>query len=198
MHKWFIMLVTCLSLVGCSVFKPMPRQTINNYELGALSLPSKQPIAASGRIILVSNTTSSPGYETNGIVYSKSPYQLNTYTQNRWVAPPAQLFNQALVSSLRKSHYFKAVATIPYIGLHDFRLDTQLLELKQDLSNQQLRMSVAAQLVDSKKQTIIASKQFSVNTATLPNPKAAVNDANKAQALMLSQIVDFCLTQAKH
>ncbi|MDF2867306.1 MAG: hypothetical protein K0S11_776 [Gammaproteobacteria bacterium] len=194
MRNLAVLILFSLSFAGCAVFKPVPRQTINTYELSAVAKLEPKPLSTP-LILFVNQTLSSPGYETNGIAYSKTPYQLNYYSQNRWVAPPAQLINKALVNSLQQSQYFKAIATAPFVGVYDLRLDTRLLELKQDLQNQpkQIVMVLAAQLVDVKQQTILASKQFTVKMPTHDNPQAAVVDANLGLGLLLDQVIQFCV-----
>lgn len=194
MRNLVILILLSFSLTGCTVLKPAPRQTINTYELSAVAKPIHKA-KPTPLILLVNNTLSSPGYETYGIAYTKTPYQLSYYSQNRWVAPPAQLIHKALINSLQQGQYFKAVATTPFVGLYDLRLDTRLLELKQDLHNQPKQMIVilTAQLVDAKQQIILASRQFTVKIPTSDNPQAAVTDANKALSLLLDQVVQFCL-----
>lgn len=194
MRNLVVLILLSFNLAGCSALKPAPRQTINTYELSAVATPIHKA-KSTQLILLVNNTLSSPGYETNGIAYTKMPYQLSYYSQNRWIAPPAQLINKALINSLQQGQYFKAVTTTPFVGLYDLRLDTRLLELKQDLQNQpkEMILILAAQLLNVKQQTILASRQFTVKIPTSDNPQAAVADANKALSLLLDQMVQFCL-----
>jgi cholesterol transport system auxiliary component len=192
--NFLLLLLSGFTLVGCSVFKPVERPTINNYELAAEAkhFPQAKP---SSLVLFVNNTQAGPGYETSSIVYTKSPFQINYFAKNRWIAPPAQMINKALVDSLQQSHYFKAIATVPYVGSHDLRLDTRLLELKQNFQTDpsQVSLVLVAQLIDAKRQAIIASKQFKVSVNTTNSPEGGITAANQALSRLLEQIVVFCV-----
>lgn len=192
--NFLILLLSGFTLAGCAIFKPVERQTINNYELAAeaMHFPQAKP---SSLVLFVNNTQAGPGYETSGIAYTQSPFQINYFAKNRWLAPPAQMINKALVNSLQQSHYFKAVAIVPYVGFHDFRLDTRLLELKQNFQTDpsQISLVLVAQLIDAQRQTVIASKQFKVTVNAANSPEGGISAANQALSRLLEQIVVFCI-----
>lgn len=185
-----------LTLPACSLTQPVASPTINNYELTAQLNTVNKPAKTVPLVLFINHTLSSPGYETTGIAYSKTSFQLNYFSRNRWIAPPAQMINQSLLSVFQELEYFKAIVSPPYIGQHDFRLDTRLLELKQDLQTQpsQIILKLHAQLIDAKKQTIIASKQFNVMIPSeQANPQAVVIAANKGLSQLIDNLRLFCI-----
>lgn len=201
MRHLALLLLISLCFVGCSVIRPSPRQNLTSYELTAIANKPRVATKTSPLVIMVNTTLAGPGYETNAMVYSDLPYQLNYYTKNRWIAPPAQMINASIVSTLHQSHYFKAVAIAPYIGEHDLRLDTRLIELKHDLQTQpgHAVLKLYVQLVDVKQQTILASKEFTVITNVTANtPQAYVIAANVGLQRLLNQVLQFCIINSGH
>jgi ABC-type uncharacterized transport system auxiliary subunit len=184
-----------LAVTGCSFIQPIQQPTINNYELNAVAAKPKAVNRPSRLILLVNNTLPSPGYDSNKIAYSQQAYRLDYYTVNRWIAPPAQMFTLSLINSLQQSHYFKAIATVPYVGPHDLRLDTRMLSIKQDLTTtpNEVVVSVYAQLVNAHNLTIIANQEFEARVSCDASPQAAVLAANKALSEVLGQILDFSI-----
>lgn len=196
----FICLI-CLICSGCSIMKPVPTHPTNTYELTALATVKQKQPKATAASLFINNTLTSPGYETSGIAYSKTPYQLAYFSRNRWIAPPAQLINKSLVNSFQQAGYFKYIVTPPYIEQHDLRLDTRLVELKQDLQTQpsQVIIKLQAQLIDVKTQQIIASKQFTVTKPiSQNNPQAVVMATNEELTQLLNQLILFCIKYAEY
>ncbi len=142
-----------------------------------------------------------PGYRTSKMIYTKTPFQLKSFSVNKWVAPPAQMLLTVLLQRIRERNYFKAVVSPPFSGSTNYRLDTQLISLQQEFYRPEsgVRFIVQANLFSNATNTVIASKRFH---AYIPapgnNPYAGVLAANRAAAIITTQIAAFCLRYTKH
>jgi len=188
-----ILSVVCLVLLtGCSL-KPLDVKEQKTYLLvpGIFVPLSKH---TSPKTLLVTVPAADPGYQTAAMAYMRTPYQLQYYTQNRWVDAPAQLILPWVVEALRKTHGFSQVVSPPYTSHLNLRLDLRLVELFQDFT---LRPSVVhfklhAQLIDMNTQQILGSHDCVVTKpAPSENPRGAVGGANRALSLCLSELSDF-------
>lgn len=197
--RWMILnLGMLLMLSGCSL-QPVKTTAHNRYLLNKIN---KQAYATSpsGLSLLVSRPTANPGFRGAAIVYVNKPYQLQTFSKNTWVAPPAQMLLPLISQSLRNTDYFHAVVSQPFAGLTDRRLDTQLITLQQEFFGKQsmVRMVIQATLIDNRRNKIIASQTLSSTVPSDPSdPYYGVLAANKATANIMQQLAKFVVPTSR-
>ena len=200
MMKWLKGLTVILSAVVMVACGPIRTKPVHTYALSGLK-KSAQPRTTKSRLtLLLSNPTAAPGYQTAAMVYMMTPYELRSYADNRWVAPPAQMLLPLLLSALRAEGYFYAVVSPPFSGITNLRLDTQLVKLQQEflLPTSRVRLVVQAQLINNTTNRIVASRRFeTVISALENNPYSGVRSANKAAAVLSRQIARFCIQSAR-
>lgn len=177
-------------LTGC--FSPVqsPSQTKYFFDPDVVSMPSKHTKAT----LLVSKPAAAPGYATYHMAYIDTPSELAYYTRNRWVAPPAEMLQPLLVDSIQRSQHFGAIAKAPFAGKTRYRLDTELVYIRQNLTTMPHRLELALRvsLVDSVTQQIMVSKTFERSQAVNKlEPYASVVVANTVLAQMLSDVTHF-------
>ncbi|MBX3708885.1 MAG: membrane integrity-associated transporter subunit PqiC [Gammaproteobacteria bacterium] len=182
-------------LSACSFLSPVKVDLPDKYMLS--KVPSYVPTKKTRPMILLIPTPETrPIYNTTQMAYMLKPYQIAYFSKNEWAETPAQMLHVLLIQTLQKTHFFKAVVTSPYNGHYDYVLNTEILELKEDLTHSTplLVLSVRAQIFKISANQIIATKQF---TVSLPIPRGtpygAVFAANQAAATILRQIAIFCL-----
>ena len=191
--KKIALISTCLiSFVLTTACAPVKATQVANYTLTGVNTKrvANQPTK---KTILVSMPVASPGYQSQNMVYVNKPYQLNAFTHNNWVAPPAKMLMPLIVSSLRNTNEYHAVVSPPFSGLTVLRLDTQLLELQQNFSGQEskVEMILEAELVDNVSNKVLATKHFKVIVPTSADPYGGVVATNKATTRIMQQLASF-------
>ena len=200
MMKWLkvsIVFLSALAMVACG---PIHTKPVHTYALSELKKTAQPRNTKSRSTLLVSNPTAAPGYQTEAMIYMMTPYELKSYADNRWVAPPAQMILPLLLSALRAQGYFYAVVSPPFSGITNLRLDTQLVKMQQEflLPTSRVRMVIQAQLINNTTNRIVASRRFeTVVSAPENNPYSGVRSANKAVAVLSQKIARFCVRSAR-
>ena len=182
-----------VTLFGC--LSPVQVEPSTTYVLS-----SKPHMAVKKSInkinLLVAPMDTATIYNTDQIAYTSHPYQVAYFAKSYWAAKPAKMLQSLIIQSLQDTHYFHAVNASPAMGKYDFILVTQLVQLQQDFLSQPslLRLTVRAQLINARNNSIVATKQFSVIEPTVQNtPYGGVQAANKAVNKVLRQIGLFCM-----
>lgn len=196
-NKYIIILIAvcCFGLGGCS---PLNLPPDNKYTLMNFKQPVKDYKAKSNLSILVATPTANPGYETDKIIYMKVPLRLQSYSKNRWVAPPNQMLLPILVNAMRRTHYFHAVVSSPFSGITNYRLNTRILVLQQEFLHpiSQVRLSIQATVINSKNNSVVATQVFSgIQKASMNDPYSGVLAARQLVNRLSNQIAKF-VTQA--
>lgn len=195
--KLLIIIFVAGALVACG---PIATRPMDTYTISSLKKYVRAPRRTTKLTLLVSNPTAAPGYQTSAMIYMATPFELKSFADNRWVAPPAQMLLPMFVRALRNTSYFYAVVAPPFVGITNLRLDTQLIKLQQEflLPTSQLRLIVQASLVSNVTNRIVASRQFEVVIPTSENnPYGGVLAANKAAATLSRKIAQFAVNAAR-
>lgn len=186
-----------LLLSGCTLFSPVHIDT-KRYVLS--TVPDDLPIErthATTVLVLVPETV--PAYATPRMAYSVQKYQIAYFSQNEWVAPPAQMIQPLIVETLRRTHYFSEVLPSPYFGQHTFSLRTEIIELKQDFSSGPgvLRLTMRCYLRREATNQVVATKELlAEELLSERNPYAGVVAANEAMGRLLRELSRFVIEHA--
>lgn len=166
-----------------------------------LDLPLQTTIPApnpNGKILLISTPRAAPGYDTPAIIYFRSAYLIEYYSESRWVDTPARMLLPLLVQNLEATGLFKAVistTTSPIMG--EWRLDTEIIRLQQEFFTEpsQVRLILRAQLLDMETHQIIASQIFQIleNTQT-QDAAGGVLATHQAISKILKALKEFLKT----
>ncbi len=195
----FILLAS-LFLTGCSL-APIKSPPISAYQLDSRYATSPYIYRHQTQTtLLVSEPVADPGYQTDAMIYVMKPYQLRSFSYNRWVSPPSDMLMSVLSTRLRQMNYFKAVVAPPFGGATDYRLDTQLIAFQQEFLNpvSQFHIILQATLIDNHNNKIMASRQFEkIIPAQSNDPYSGVLAANKAVDNLIDQIAQFCVQSSK-
>lgn len=194
---WFLSLVpVALFLTSCGPIKTPPS---SSYLIGDLNSGKMPATARTHLTLLVSNPIANSGYQTSAMIYMITPYELKAFSNNRWVAPPAQMLLPIIVQALRQQGYFYAVVAPPFSGLTNYRLDAQLIKLQQEffLPTSRVRLVVQATLISNLSNKVVATRSFEVTvTAPANNPYSGVLAANRAAAIIGQDVARFCIKGA--
>lgn len=191
MKNWItqsvIIIVLCLQISACSLFGPVKTPPINIYTLSA---KNSTPVISQRRaqVLLIAAPTAIPGYQDTHMIYTLRPYELKSFSYNRWTAPPADMLATLLSQNLQNSGCFRAVVSPPFTGDSDLTLDTRLLNLQQEFSGETSRVRMALQLTLSNNKThqVITNQRVeAIVPVAVNNPYAGVIAANTAADIVL-------------
>jgi cholesterol transport system auxiliary component len=161
------------------------------YVLSDLAKPAPaQRPAPAGRALLVNPTVTSPFYDTQSLVYSRTAGQRSYYQFASWTERPGRRFSELLMRRLEARGAFASVASTTAGVRGDVIVNTRLDELYQDASASPGRVvvEVMAEIVDYTERTVVARRRFSQSVATGgDNAAAAVAAFNQATTSLLDE-----------
>ncbi|WP_166804982.1 ABC-type transport auxiliary lipoprotein family protein [Nitrosococcus wardiae] len=183
-------------LSSCTL-SPEQSGPVRTYIL-APQLPPQTAASPTRLTLLVSTPQAAAGYGTPQIAYTRKPYELDYFSRNQWVDTPGRMLKPILVNALEASGLFQSVAPGDTRILAELRLDTEILRLVQDFSDQpsQSHLILRARLIDLARGEEIASRIFKAQEpAPEEGPYGGVIALNRALERILGELVAFC-TQA--
>jgi cholesterol transport system auxiliary component len=189
--KYVSVIVLAMSVSACS-FGPVKVPNANTYRLtdmGQQTYP--KPLGAS---LTVMPVVASRGFDSAAMMYQAAPYQLTSFAQNTWAAPPASMLTPLLLKSLQHSNLFHAVILGPAMNNTDYSLNTTLLALYQDFTVQpsQIVLSLDVSLGNNQSNQVVADRVMTIHVnATANNPYAGVVAANVALTQGLDDVAQF-------
>jgi len=192
--------LSIIFISSCS-FSPIKTAPLSTYTI--THWPKKTVVSQktiSARSILVTTPVASPGYNSSRMIYVMIPYQLKSFGDHRWVAPPAELLLPLMANRLRATGYFHAVVTSPFSGGANYQLNMQLLTLQQEFlqPTSKVRLTIEATLLNMTTGHVIASRVFeSVVSAPENNPYSGVLATNIAAHNVLNQIARFVVKNVR-
>jgi ABC-type uncharacterized transport system auxiliary subunit len=163
-----------VSLAACGGAKP-----IRYYQL-TYPATSPSPAAPLNVTLLVRTFDASHLLQEEGIVYSTHPNELGVYQQQRWVASPVDMLQDALVRGLRSSGRFRSVMIVRGEGGGDYALAGNLYEFGEvDGAEVVARLSYTVRLRDRKTGLIVWTHNYNhdepASAKTVPAVVAAMD-----------------------
>src|SRR5687768_1070029 len=114
MRAFLTLCCLCLLLSGCTLspmnVEPAIKYTISDWPKRAVISTHTQ----SDNTLLITTPIASPGYDSSQMLYVLIPYQLRTFANHRWIAPPAELLLPLITNHIRAKNYFHAVVDTPF------------------------------------------------------------------------------------
>ncbi len=181
------------ALLGCSPVKPSIE---NQYQLDSYS--QKQLTRKTAPYtLLVTTPEAVSGFQTNQMMYVTKKFELTNFAHSAWISPPADMLYPLMVQSLQHSGYFHAVASGVNSQLTDYRLDTQLIDLKQNFLKKPSFIDFSAKVVLSQvsHSEVIASRIIHIRIpCTSDAPYGGVIAANQAAEQFTANVTQFVFT----
>jgi len=194
-RRAFIILALAAFGAGCTA---LPAPHVDNVTLYILAagLLRVTPHPRNDGVIEVALPRAWPGFDTPQMAYVRQPYELDYFATSRWADTPSRMLFPVLVRALEQTETFRTVVEMPSTVPADFRLDTEIVRLRQNFGVQPSRveLTLRAQLTDLRARRVVGSKVFE-ETQAAPTEDAAggVIAANAALQRMLERIADFCV-----
>jgi cholesterol transport system auxiliary component len=113
------------------------------------------------RTLLVLDTTTGGFYDTDQLIFSRSPGTRGQYQFARWTERPSKRFADLMRARLDSQGIWHVSAAGGYVR-GDVLLDTKLIEFYHDASSNpgEIRLELHAELVDLKRRTLLGRKAF--------------------------------------
>jgi cholesterol transport system auxiliary component len=144
--------------------------------------------------LLLEPTTAEGFYDTQAIVYSRSPGTRAYYQLNSWTEPPGRRLDALLMQRLDCSGAFAAVAPATAGVSATFVLSAHLEEIYHDTSTSpgQARIVLTAVLSDQTRRTIASQHRFWASApVTTADAAGAVQAFDIALGPLLDEIADW-------
>jgi cholesterol transport system auxiliary component len=148
----------------------------------------------SAAVLLVPQPKPQPGFDTARMVYLMRPYEVHYYGYNQWADTPAHMLQRIMVENLEKSGQWHAVLQAPGAVPAHYRLDSDNLVLEQQFfsSPSRVRLALRAQVVETKTQSILATRSFELfEPAPSDDPYGGVIAANRAAAKLIIEMAEW-------
>lgn len=187
-------------LTACTgTLLPKPTQPPARFTLdGGASVPAARMAAAGAPVLTVDVLRAAPGYDSRRMVYLRRPQELEAFAFNEWVATPAQMLTPLLVHALQNIGTFRVVLASPTAAATDWRLETELLRLHQDFTQQpsRVRLTARAVLMDGVTRQARAWREFDFSVVVAgDDPVSGAQAAQAAAQQMVMAVATFCAEQ---
>jgi cholesterol transport system auxiliary component len=128
--------------------------------------------------------------------YTVKLHELSSFIHNAWYSPPADMLLPLMVKSLQQSGYFRVIASTSTADATDYRIDTQLIDLKQNFLKypSQIDFTVKVVLSHVPYSRVIASKIMDYHIICKEKtPFGGVIAANEATKRFTAELTDFIM-----
>jgi cholesterol transport system auxiliary component len=170
-----------------------PKTFFLNPEI-AWNNPRTRSEPSGNAVLLVTQPKAQPGFDTSRMAYLQRPYEVNYYGYNQWADTPARMLQRVMVENLEKSGQWRAVLQAPGVVPAQYRLDCDNLILEQQFfsSPSRVRLALRAQIVETKTQSILATRSFELfESAPSDDPYGGVVAANRASAKLIAEMTKW-------
>jgi cholesterol transport system auxiliary component len=151
-------------------------------------------------VLLITQPKPQAGFDTARMAYLLRPYEINYFAFNQWADPPARLLHRIMVENLDKTGLWSAVLQTAGTVPAQYRLDCDNLIVEQQFISRpsRVRLALRAQMIDVKKQAILASQYFELfETAASDDAYGGVLAANRAAEKLLVEMAEWLSTVMK-
>lgn len=174
-------------LGGCASFGPQEAQ--HYYVLEASPTAAKTVVTPRTATLLVAPTTVSGFYETQDIVYSRTPGMRAYYQLHTWAEGPGRRLSELLLMRLERAGSFSTVAAVLGGVKGQVILGTHLAEFYHDAATVpgSVKVVVTAELTDPVRRALLARRTFE---RSVPAPSYDAPGAVQAFNVAVTALLD--------
>lgn len=186
---------------GCSALQPKTARPTAFYALdGALAAgpvvaARPRPLPAAGLSLIVSPPQAAAGFDGPHMVYLRQAHQLEHFAHSHWVDTPARMLAPLITAALAHGTEIRTAVPSATGGAGELRLDTEIVRLQHDFSQQpsRVRFTLRATLMDNLTRRVLALHEFDETVvATTDDPYGGVVASNQAVRAVLQGLAGFC------
>ena len=145
-------------------------------------------------VLLITQPKAQAGFDTARMAYLLRPYEVNYYAYNQWADTPARMLERIMVENFDKAGLSSAVLQTPAAVPAQYRLDCDNLLLEQQFFSNpsRVRLSLRAQIIETKTQSIVATRYFDLfELAPSEDAYGGVLAANHASAKLITEMAEW-------
>lgn len=184
MKNRLLALTLALALTGCVNFGDRTDTPAVVYYVLNDTAPAAPvvPVRRDAPTLLVLDTTTGGFYDTDQMVFSRSPGTRGQYQFARWTERPGKRFADLMRARLDRQGLWQVSAAGGYVR-GDVLLDTELVEFYHDAASSpgQVRLVLRAELIDLKQRKLLGRRIFE-QQVPLPSFDAAGTALASSQA----------------
>lgn len=102
-------LLLAAAMAGCGAARPIQYYTIDLPSRADASTMQGDPLPI---VLVVGRISTAHLYRDDRLIYRTGANELNTYENRRWVEPPSEIIEHALLRTLRRSGRYRAVQSL--------------------------------------------------------------------------------------
>lgn len=176
------------------------REAQSFYILDAPEPKNASAVAPRPTTLVVPPTSAASFYDTQDLVFSRSPGTRGYYQFNSWTERPGRTIHELLVSRLERSGAFKSVVGAERPVPNGLVLRTELEEIYHDAVKPpgEARIVLTAELIDSSRNAPLARRSFSQSApAPTYDAQGAVQGFRQALGTLLDEVLGWTVEQSK-
>ena len=203
----FFILMLALQVSCTALLSKEPLQTTYYTLERAQSKPQSAPLITKKTrlpILIVNTPKAAPGFDTQRMIYTRAPHQLEYFARNEWVDTPAHMLRPLMISAIEKTGAFNAVLDKQSVVASDLRLESEIIKLVQNFNNKPInnkpinnkpsyvQFTLRVTMIDNVTNKVIALQEFDERVdASSDNPMGGVAAANLAVNQVLNNLSLF-------
>lgn len=208
----FFILMLALQVSCTALLSKEPLQTTYYTLERAQSKPQSAPILNNNTrlpILIVNTPKAAPGFDTQRMIYTRAPHQLEYFARNEWVDTPAHMLRPLMISAIEKTGAFNAVLDKQSVVASDLRLESEIIKLVQNFNNKPsnnkpslnkpslnkpsyVQFTLRVTMIDNVTNKVIALQEFDERVdASSDNPMGGAAAANVAVNQVLNNLSLF-------
>jgi cholesterol transport system auxiliary component len=186
---------------GCGALQPKAARPPAFYALdgapaaGPGAATHSRPLPATGLTLIVSPSQAAAGFDGPHMVYLRQAHQLEHFAYSHWVDTPARMLTPLITQALAAGTKIRTAVPSTTGGSGELRLDTEIVRLQHDFSQQpsRVRFTLRATLMDDLTRRVLALREFDETVlAATDDPYGGVVAANQAVQAVLQGLAGFC------
>lgn len=185
-----ILLAASSALSGClNLGGAMKAPTVVYYVLNDAgpAAPAAPVVPLPAPVLRVLDTTTGNFYDTEQLVFSRSPDTRGLYQYARWTERPGKRFTELMRARLERQGGWSVSGGASVRA--DWQLDTELVEFYHDAVSEpgQVRLLLRAAVIDIKQRTVLGQRVFEQQ---VPLERYDAAAAAQASSLAVSRLLD--------
>ncbi len=197
----FLIIFSLLPLAGCMIDTVPPAEI---YTVSALLESGKREVGKSFKkrhqqVIKIAPVRALAPFYSNAILYTDSPYMLDSYAYSRWNDAPVKLLRLLFQEVVESNEIFAAVISPSSVSKSDYLLESTLLDFSHHVhenGSSEGVVRIRFYLIDYSTSKVKASEEFSARvTSVTQDSKGAVEALNKAADKIADELVNWLASQ---
>lgn len=192
----FILILPLMASCTALLSKQPLQTTYYSLERAQSKPQTEPPLNNNNRLptLIINTPKAAAGFDTQRMMYTRAPHQLEYFARNEWIDTPAQMLRPLMISAIEKTGAFNAVLAKQSVVASDLRLESEVIKLVQDFSTKpsHVQFTLRVSMIDSATHQVIAISEFNERiNANIDNPIGGVLAANVAINLALDKLSVF-------